>query len=77
MRSPASNIVATATLVIAAAQTSVGPAFAVIDPEPCFVCDITTVGVPGPVAGVGLPAIVLVGGAAWLIRRIRRGKQVG
>jgi hypothetical protein len=29
------------------------------------------VGVPGPVAAVGLPALVLLGGATWLSRRMR------
>ena len=35
----------------------VGPALAVIDPA------------PGPIAGVGLPALALVGGAYWLGRK--------
>jgi len=32
----------------------------------------TSVAVPGPVAGVGLPAIALVGGYLWLVRRKKR-----
>jgi len=31
-----------------------------------------SVAVPGPVAGAGLPAIALVGGYIWLVRRRRR-----
>jgi uncharacterized membrane protein len=27
--------------------------------------------VPGPVAGVGLPALAVVGGAYWLVRKFR------
>jgi hypothetical protein len=30
------------------------------------------VAVPGPVAGAGLPAIAVVGGYIWLVRRKRR-----
>jgi len=33
------------------------------------------VAAPGPVAGVGLPAIALVGGYLWLARRRQRGKS--
>ena len=33
-----------------------------------------TRGAPGPVAGVGVPALVAVGGYMWFIRRKRRGK---
>ena len=28
-----------------------------------------SVGVPGPIAGVGLPALVLIGGAYWVGRK--------
>jgi hypothetical protein len=28
------------------------------------------VGVPGPIAGVGLPALVLIGGAYWVGRKL-------
>jgi hypothetical protein len=31
--------------------------------------------VPGPVAGVGLPILVVAGGYVWVRRRIRRGKE--
>jgi hypothetical protein len=27
-------------------------------------------GVPGPIAGIGLPALVLVGGAYWIGRKL-------
>jgi hypothetical protein len=33
------------------------------------------IGTPGPVAGVGLPALAILGGATWLTRRIRSRKQ--
>jgi uncharacterized membrane protein len=54
-----STIVAIAATAILA---SVAPALAI------------TVGVPGPIAGVGLPALALVGGAMWLGRKIRNRK---
>ena len=31
-----------------------------------------TLGAPGPVAGVGLPAILVVGGYLWFVRRKQR-----
>ena len=34
-----------------------------------------TVGVPGPVAGASLPAVALVGGYVWLVRRKRQRKD--
>jgi hypothetical protein len=34
--------------------------------EPAF----ATVAVPGPIAGVGLPAVVIVGAAFWFGRRL-------
>ena len=34
--------------------------------EPSFAGTLTA---PGPIAGVGLPALVLIGGAYWLGRR--------
>ena len=36
-------------------------------PRPCSVC-----GVPGPIAGAGLPILAIAGGAYWLARRLRR-----
>ena len=33
-----------------------------------------TVGAPGPVAGVGLTSVAVVGGYFWFIRRKRHGK---
>ena len=33
------------------------------------------VGVPGPIAGIGLPALVLVGGAYWLGRKLFGRKE--
>ena len=34
-----------------------------------------SVGVPGPIAGVGLPALVLIGGAYWLGRKLFGRKE--
>ena len=34
-----------------------------------------TAGVPGPLVGVGLPALVLVGGAYWLGRKFFGRKE--
>jgi hypothetical protein len=36
--------------------------------EPAFAGG-TPSGVPGPIAGVGLPALILIGGAYWLGRK--------
>jgi hypothetical protein len=33
------------------------------------------VGVPGPIVGVGLPALVLIGGAYWVGRKFFGGKR--
>lgn len=33
-----------------------------------------TVGAPGPVAGVGLMSVAVVGGYIWFLRRNRQGK---
>jgi hypothetical protein len=39
--------------------------------EPAFAAEA----VPGPIAGIGLPALALIGGAYWLGRKlIARGK---
>lgn len=34
-----------------------------------------TVGVPGPVAGVGLPILAVAGGIVWVLARKRRGDR--
>ena len=31
--------------------------------------------VPGPIAGAGLPALAVAGGALWLFRKLRNGRQ--
>ena len=31
-----------------------------------------TVAVPGPIAGIGLPALAVIGGAYWIGRRVPR-----
>jgi hypothetical protein len=36
-----------------------------------------THGVPGPIAGAGVPALALVGGIYWLVRRRRSPKAPG
>jgi hypothetical protein len=30
------------------------------------------VAVPGPLGGVGLPALIVAGGAVWLVRKLRQ-----
>jgi hypothetical protein len=35
----------------------------------------TPVGAPGPVVGVGLPALVLIGGAYWVGRKLFGRKE--
>lgn len=35
----------------------------------------TSYGVPGPLAGVGLPVLAVFGGYVWLKKRNRRGKE--
>jgi hypothetical protein len=42
--------------------------------EPTFAYE-PVVGAPGPIAGVGLPALVLIGGAYWLGRKIFSRKE--
>ena len=37
--------------------------------EPTFAYE-PAVGAPGPIAGVGLPALVLIGGAYWVGRKL-------
>ena len=34
-----------------------------------------TVGVPGPIAGVGLPILAVAGGLMWVAKRRRRNNQ--
>jgi hypothetical protein len=34
-----------------------------------------TAGVPGPIVGVGLPALVLIGGAYWVGRKLFGRKE--
>ena len=42
-----------------------------------YLCGITgnPIAVPGPVAGAGLPALALAGGALWLFRKLRSRRQ--
>ncbi len=55
----------------------VGPlAFAVLGAtaaliDPAF-AEVAPVGVPAPVVGVGLPALVILGGGYWLITKVRQ-----
>jgi len=53
------NIIRIAGLATVGFAVSVGPALAG-----------GTAGVPGPIAGIGLPALVLIGGAYWAGRKI-------
>ncbi len=54
---------ATGALAFAAAAVLTQPAFA------------GAVTGPGPVAGIGLPALAIVGGVYWLGRKLLRPKQ--
>ena len=58
-------------LIRIAGLASVGLA-ALVEPA---LADGVTVGAPGPIAGVGLPALVLVGGAYWLGRKFFGRKE--
>jgi hypothetical protein len=40
--------------------------------EPAFSCAV--VAAPGPVAGIGLPALAIIGVAYWVGRKVRRRK---
>ena len=51
------NLIRIAGLALVGFAVLVEPALAV------------AVGAPGPIAGVGLPALVLIGGAYWLGRK--------
>jgi hypothetical protein len=41
--------------------------------EPVFACAV--VPAPGPVSGIGLPALAIVGVAYWVGRKVRRRKK--
>ena len=41
--------------------------------EPAFATE--PVAAPGPIAGVGLPALVLIGGAYWIGKKVFARKQ--
>jgi hypothetical protein len=56
-----------------AAPVLMGFAFALV-----ALTDVALAGVnpvPGPIAGAGLPAIAVAGGALWLFRKLRSGRQ--
>ena len=57
------NLIQIVGLVALGITVWVEPALAVIDPA------------PGPIAGVGLPALVLVGGAYWVGRKLFGRKE--
>jgi hypothetical protein len=59
-------------LIRIAGLASVGLAALV---EPALAQWGPAVGAPGPIAGVGLPALVLVGGAYWLGRKFFGRKE--
>ena len=39
-------------------------------PKPCSTCNVR--GVPGPIAGAGLPILAIGFGAYWLAKRLQR-----
>jgi hypothetical protein len=41
--------------------------------EPAFSCAV--VAAPGPVAGIGLPVLAIIGVAYWVGRKVRRRKS--
>ena len=41
-------------------------------PRPCSTATCTVRGVPGPIAGAGLPILAIGFGAYWLAKRLRR-----
>ena len=57
------NLIQIVGLVALGIIVWVEPAFAVLEPA------------PGPIAGVGLPALVLVGGAYWVGRKLFGRKE--
>jgi hypothetical protein len=62
-----SDLASTAIISIAAFLSALAPSLAGFVTPP--------VGAPGPIAGVGLPALAILGGATWLARRMRTRKQ--
>ncbi len=40
--------------------------------DPAFAAEIAA---PGPIAGIGLPALALIGGAYWIGRRVMGRKK--
>jgi len=61
-----------AAIIAATAAASIIVAVIVTKNSPSGPRPPTSVAAPGPVAGVGLPAIALVGGYLWLVRRKKR-----
>jgi hypothetical protein len=46
---------------------------ALAQPIPCSNCNTSFRGAPGPLAGAGLPVLIIGGGIYWLVRR-RKGQ---
>ena len=57
------NLIQIVGLVSLGITVWVEPALALVDPA------------PGPIAGVGLPALVLIGGAYWVGRKLFGRKE--
>jgi hypothetical protein len=68
MQITASNLLA-AAIVLANVVT---PALI----EPAFAGQIAITPVPGPVAAVGVPALIVFGGAYWLVRKLRARRRL-
>jgi hypothetical protein len=69
------RILAVVTLIalVAAILALSDPAFAQISVQPISVRPLPSRGAPGPIAGAGLVATVLIGGVGyWLFRRFRK-----
>jgi hypothetical protein len=62
MQIRAPNLLAVMVLAAVVAPALIEPAFA-------GVSAITPV--PGPIAAVGIPALIIFGGAYWLVRKLR------
>jgi hypothetical protein len=65
-------IVTFVALVAAIIVVSLDPAFAQVQIQPTAVRPLPSRGVPGPIAGAGLVAVLASGVGFWLFRRFRK-----
>jgi lipopolysaccharide export LptBFGC system permease protein LptF len=65
MLQASSKLLGSAIVVLAALST----VLSFVEPA------LAQVAVPGPLVGAGLPALVILGGGYWLIRKLRKRRE--